>query len=118
MSTPNKDWAALLPPSLVEIERIADVSFADLPETFRNLCEGLVIQVEDFPADEILDEMDCETEFDLLGLFRGNGLAQAAAVPQDGPDAEYDLALSAADSRLLGGKRRGARRRHHPCSGA
>ncbi|MGB8276464.1 MAG: metallopeptidase family protein [Methylovirgula sp.] len=84
MSTPSQDWAALLPPSLTDLERIADASFADLPETFRKLCEGLVIQVEDFPDDEILDEMDCETEFDLLGLFRGNGLAQAGPVPDSG----------------------------------
>lgn len=84
MSTPSQDWAALLPPSLTDLERIADASFADLPESFRKLCEGLVIQVEDFPDDEILDEMDCETEFDLLGLFRGNGLAQSGAIPESG----------------------------------
>jgi predicted Zn-dependent protease with MMP-like domain len=28
--------------------------------------------------------MGCETEFDLLGLFRGLGLAQEAATPQTG----------------------------------
>jgi predicted Zn-dependent protease with MMP-like domain len=86
MSMPNKDLAALLPPSLIDIERIADMSFAELPEAFRRLCEGLVIQVEDFPDDEILDEMDCETEFDLLGLFRGNGLAQSSAAPASGQE--------------------------------
>ncbi len=84
MSTPNDDWAAVSPPSLVDLERIADKSFAELPETFRKLCEGLVIQVEDFPDDEMLDEMECETEFDLLGLFRGSGMAQASAVAQTG----------------------------------
>jgi predicted Zn-dependent protease with MMP-like domain len=84
MSTPNVDWATLPPPSLNEIERIADTSYAELPEEFRKLCEGLVIRVEDFPDDEVLDEMECETEFDLLGLFRGNGLAQSPAVPQTG----------------------------------
>lgn len=84
MATPTQDWAALLPPSLDDIERIAEAAFADLPDRFRKLCEGLVIQVEDFPEDEILDEMDCETEFDLLGLFHGNGLAQAGATPEAG----------------------------------
>jgi predicted Zn-dependent protease with MMP-like domain len=38
------------------------------------LCEGLVILVEDFPTDEVLDHMQAETEFDLLGLFQGVGL--------------------------------------------
>jgi predicted Zn-dependent protease with MMP-like domain len=86
MATPTKDWAAVLSPSLVDIERIAEAGFANLPETFRHLCEGVVIQVEDFPDDEILDEMDCETEFDLLGLFRGSGLAQAGAAPASGQE--------------------------------
>lgn len=84
MSTPIPDWTGLLPPSLAAIENIADAAFADLPAAFRKLCEGLVIQVEDFPDDEILDEMDCETEFDLLGLFRGAGLAQSGATPGSG----------------------------------
>jgi predicted Zn-dependent protease with MMP-like domain len=84
MSTPNDDWATAAPPSLIDLERIADKGFAELPETFRKLCEGLVIQVEDFPDDEVLDEMECETEFDLLGLFRGRGMAQSSAVAQTG----------------------------------
>jgi predicted Zn-dependent protease with MMP-like domain len=33
-----------------------------------------VIHVEDFPTDEVLDELNAETEFDLLGLFQGVGL--------------------------------------------
>ncbi|MGO9004730.1 MAG: metallopeptidase family protein [Beijerinckiaceae bacterium] len=78
------DWSGSAAPGLVHIEQIAEAALARLPEDFRNLCRDLVIQVEDFPDEEILDEMDCETEFDLLGLFRGNGLAQAGAVPQTG----------------------------------
>ena len=84
MSTPSPDWSGLLPPSLVTIENIADAAFADLPPAFRKLCEGLVIRVEDFPDDEILDEMDCETEFDLLGLFRGAGQEQSGATAESG----------------------------------
>ncbi len=84
MSMSTRDWAALSSPSLVDVERVADAAYADLPDSFRKLCEGLVIQVEDFPDDEILDEMDCETEFDLLGLFRGAGLAQSGATPASG----------------------------------
>ena len=48
------------------------------------LCEGVVIRVEDFPDDETLSEMGCETPFDLLGLFRGIGLAQGGAMMQTG----------------------------------
>jgi predicted Zn-dependent protease with MMP-like domain len=55
-----------------------------LPEEFRKLCEGLIIQVVDFPDDETLEEMGAETEFDLLGLFRGRGMAQRSAVEETG----------------------------------
>jgi predicted Zn-dependent protease with MMP-like domain len=71
-------------PSLDDIEALAHETFAQLPETFRRLCEGVVIQVVDFPDDETLDQMGAQTEFDLLGLFRGRGLAQSEAVPQTG----------------------------------
>ncbi|MFN3889841.1 MAG: metallopeptidase family protein [Beijerinckiaceae bacterium] len=70
------DWSKQHAPSLAEFEALADAAFAALPEEFRKLCDGLVIRVEDFPTDEILDAMKCETEFDLLGLFQGRGLAQ------------------------------------------
>lgn len=74
--TPEPDWAAARAPSLAEFERLAAEAFARLPATFRALCEGLVIRVDDFPDDETLDEMEVESPFDLLGLFRGVGLAQ------------------------------------------
>ncbi len=70
------EWSKQLAPSLDELETLADAAFAALPEDFRKLCEGLVIRVEDFPTDDVLEEMKCETEFDLLGLFQGRGLAQ------------------------------------------
>ena len=53
---------------------MAIATFARLPEQFRALCRDLVIQVDDFPTDEVLERMEAETEFDLLGLFQGTGL--------------------------------------------
>ena len=67
-------WQALTAPSLDELHVIAEAAYRRLPMKFRTLCEGLVIQVEDFPTDEVLDELNAETEFDLLGLFQGLGL--------------------------------------------
>jgi predicted Zn-dependent protease with MMP-like domain len=48
------------------------------------MCGDLSIRVEDFPDDDTLKDMDCETPFDLLGLFRGVGLAQAGSDLQTG----------------------------------
>jgi predicted Zn-dependent protease with MMP-like domain len=67
-------WKSAKAPSLAELEAMAHDILARLPKAFRALCEGVVVRVEDFPTDEILDEMDAESEFDLLGLFHGTGL--------------------------------------------
>ena len=82
--TDATDWSNAKAPSLEDFETMAQTSFDALPEGFRTLCEGVVIRVEDFPDEETLDDMNCETEFDLLGLFRGRGLAQSEAFAQTG----------------------------------
>ena len=77
-------FAAMRAPSDADIEALAEAAFAQLPASFRGLCEGLVIQVIDFPDDETLDELGAESEFDLLGLFRGRGLPDRPAVEETG----------------------------------
>jgi predicted Zn-dependent protease with MMP-like domain len=67
-------WTTLKAPSLAEMEATAHGIFDRLPRRFRELCEGVIIHVDDFPTDEVLDEMDAASEFDLLGLFQGTGL--------------------------------------------
>lgn len=67
-------WNSAVSPSLAEIEALAHDVYAKLPKHFRDLCEGLIIHVDDFPSDEVLTEMKAESEFDLLGLFQGVGL--------------------------------------------
>ncbi len=67
-------WHGAEAPSLDDIEALAEAAYARLPDTFRALCEGLVIQVDDFPTEEVLEHMGAESEFDLLGLFQGIGL--------------------------------------------
>src|ERR1700676_2387600 len=67
-------WTSAKAPSLAEMETMAHDVFARLPRTFRNLCEGVIIRVDDFPTEEVLNEMGAESEFDLLGLFHGVGL--------------------------------------------
>src|SRR6266545_2245541 len=61
-------WRPIKAPSLDELHVIAEEAYRRLPDKFRALCDGLVIHVEDFPTDEVLDELNAQTEFDLLGL--------------------------------------------------
>ena len=80
-------WREIKAPSLAELEVLAGEVFRHLPRKFRDLCADLVIQVDDFPRDEVLDEMDAESEFDLLGLFQGVGLPfRAESAPVQMPN--------------------------------
>ncbi|MCG6121740.1 MAG: metallopeptidase family protein [Microvirga sp.] len=69
-------------PDLAAFEAMADEAFARLPDEFRALCRGLVIQVVDFPDDDVLKEMEAESPFDLLGLFQGVGLAHGGGIEE------------------------------------
>jgi predicted Zn-dependent protease with MMP-like domain len=90
MIDPSSDplaWRPVKAPSLAEVELLAVDVFQRLPRRFRDLCADLVIQVDDFPTDEVLDHMDAESEFDLLGLFQGVGLPfRAESAPMQMPN--------------------------------
>jgi predicted Zn-dependent protease with MMP-like domain len=72
-------WTSAKAPSLAELETMAHDILTRLPQAFRDLCAGVVVRVEDFPTDDVLDEMGAESEFDLLGLFHGTGLPQQSS---------------------------------------
>src|ERR1700743_3074755 len=76
-ATPLSDpltWRGTAAPSLADFETIAGEVYRNLPKTFRDLCQDLVIRVDDFPTDGVLAEMDRESPCVLLVLFRGVGL--------------------------------------------
>lgn len=77
-------WRRAKAPSLEEFEAIAAAAYAQLPEPFRKLCDGVVIRIEDFPDQDVLEEMGLDSPFDILGLFTGVGLSQDGAVPETG----------------------------------
>ena len=64
------------PPSLEDLEAIADAAYATIPHELRRHVDGVAIRVVDFPDEETMDEMGCETAFDLLGLYRGVNLSR------------------------------------------
>lgn len=80
----EKNAATLLAPSIDDIEIIARDAFAELPEVFRNLTGDIQFRVTEFPEEDVLKELGAETEFDILGLFQGIGMAHDSAVPQTG----------------------------------
>ena len=74
------DWQGAQAPSLAELEAIADQGFKRLPRRFRDLCKDVVVRVEDFPTDEVLDALGAESPFDLLGLYHGVDLARQSVM--------------------------------------
>lgn len=69
-------WRDQMSPSLGELELLAVEAYARLPEEFRRLTGDIIIQIAEFPSEEIMDDLALETPFDLLGLFEGRGLAE------------------------------------------
>ena len=65
-----------LAPSLDDLAEIAERAFAALPEGFRKLAGEVVFRIDDFAADEILDEMGIADPFELTGLYSGVSLAE------------------------------------------
>ena len=73
--TPNQ-WAERTAPSLDDFEEIAAAAFAALPEEFRALAGDVPCLVQEFPDEETIREMELESKFDILGLYRGVGMPQ------------------------------------------
>jgi predicted Zn-dependent protease with MMP-like domain len=82
--TPSRAWASAEAPSLDDLELLGREAFDGLPEAFRGLTGAVLIRVADFPEDDVLDDLGIESEYGLLGLFQGIGLAHAASSPQTG----------------------------------
>lgn len=72
-------WSEAHAPSLDHIERLARACFAELPGAFRELANDIAFVVEDFPDEETMKDLGLDSEFDLLGLFRGSDLAARRA---------------------------------------
>lgn len=73
------------PPTLDDLQRLATDALAGIPEEMRRLLGEVVIRVDEFPDRETEIEMELESAFDLLGLYRGLSLDQKSVshAPQD-----------------------------------
>ncbi len=85
--TERNKWHDAGAPSLTDFEQLAASAWDRLPGEFRKMCGDLIIRVEDFAIDEVLDELDIESPFDLMGLYQGLSLDKKSVsdVPRE-PD--------------------------------
>lgn len=63
-------------PDAAAIERLAEEAIARLPEGFRRHLGNVVLRVEEFADDEVLDALGAEDAFDISGLYSGRSMRE------------------------------------------
>lgn len=74
------DWHQHRAPNLAEFEAIANAAFKRLPARFRDMTQDVLIRVDDFPTDEVLDSLGIDSPFGLLGLYHGIDLTRQSVL--------------------------------------
>lgn len=82
MSEPPAEgpWRDAAAPSLDDIAALAEAAFAALPDKFRKLAGEVVFRVDDFPSEELLDDLEIEDPFELTGLYQGVDLSRRSVL--------------------------------------
>ncbi len=70
----SNDWQTATAPSLADFEALAAAAWSKLPAEFRAMAGDLLIRIEDFATDDVLDDLDIEDPFELTGLYQGVSL--------------------------------------------
>lgn len=63
-------------PDAATIEQVARKAVAQMPELFRQHLDGVAVHVEEFADDETLDDLEIESEWDLLGVYQGRPMTE------------------------------------------
>lgn len=68
------DWRYAIAPGLAEFEEMAAIAWDRLPDAFRSRAGDLIIRIEDYPTDDVLDALGIDDPLGLLGLYHGVSL--------------------------------------------
>jgi predicted Zn-dependent protease with MMP-like domain len=72
----------LFAPDLALIEALARDAVLSLPEPFRDAAMRILLRIEDFPPDEVLESLDLTDPFELTGLYDGTPLTERSVMDQ------------------------------------
>ncbi|MCQ4161061.1 metallopeptidase family protein [Roseomonas sp. GC11] len=78
------------PPSLEDIQDMAETAFAAIPAELRQAVRGAAILVEEVPDEETLEALDLQHPWELTGLYRGTPLTEKSVI---GVPTEPDMIL-------------------------
>ncbi len=76
------DWTEATAPDAADIEAMALAAIDALPKAYRAAARAVVLRVEDFAPDEILQDMEVDDPFDLTGLYEGIPLTEKSNFDQ------------------------------------
>ncbi len=63
-------------PDAATIERLAEAAIARLPAAFRAHLGQIVLRIDDYADDAVLDELGIEDAFELTGLYSGRSMRE------------------------------------------
>jgi len=79
MTNPSPDSIA---PSLALIEQLALEAVSTLPPPFREPATHVRLRIEDFPEDDLVEELGLSDPFELTGLYEGIPLTEKSVSDQ------------------------------------
>lgn len=71
----GQTWA----PDAATIERLAEAAIARLPAQFRRHLTHVVLRIEEFADDQVLDQLGIEDPFELSGLYSGRPVSEESS---------------------------------------
>lgn len=69
-----------LAPDAAMIERLAEAAIARLPDVFKAHLDDVVLQIDEFATQEVLDELGIEDPFALSGLYSGRPVGEQSSM--------------------------------------
>lgn len=66
-------------PTAGDIERLARAVLAGLPHAFARHLGDIVLQIDEFATDAVLDELGIEDPYELTGLYTGRPLGEKSS---------------------------------------
>jgi len=74
--------ADLVAPDAALIEQLAEDAILALPEVYRAAATRIVLRVEEFATDEVIEALGCDDPFDLTGMYDGIPLTEKSVMDQ------------------------------------
>ena len=72
----------ILAPDAEQIEALVAAAIENLPEVFRAPARAVVVRIADFAADALLRELECDSPYELTGLYDGVPLPEKSLSDQ------------------------------------